>query len=631
MVYYISPQTSNFDDIKTCTEQNAYDYLKKWRSFQVDTETTGLSFVDDTLLTIQLGTSEHQFVFDVRHKPELPLVKLLLESRASKKILHNVSFDYKFLKAYGMTLANVHDTMVIEKVLTNGKDTVRGFYGLAALLDRYLGIYMSKEEQTSFIGHEGEFTKAQIIYAAKDVQYLQQVRDLQTADATKQKLESCVSLENAAVLAFSDIEYNGMLVDRDRWLNLAADKLAEAQGLERQLNEFILNDDTFSEFKPSAFQTDLFASEDVARVSSVSINWSSPHQTTPILQKLLPKLESSDTKILVAKHMSVHPLIPAFVQFKEKYKKATAFGPEWCDKYIDSDGKVHTSFTQIIRTGRVSSSRPNMQQIPADNDYRNCFIAPEGWSYVSSDFSSQELCIIAHGSQDPVWLTSLENGEDLHSVCADLVYGQEWVDAADEGCDYMERKAKCNCKKHKKLRNAVKGINFGLAYGMGPHKLSDTLDIPVEEAQELIDKYFAVFPSIKQFLDKNGKFGKKHGYIRTMEPYQRIRKFPLWAGKATEPRDMGAIDRMSRNTPIQGAAGDMTKEAMCRIRQLIYNSRDEIQMVMAVHDQLDFIVRDDLLDKYKPMITEQMELAGKTIVTSGLLKSDTTSSKCWEK
>ena len=631
MIYFISPQTSFDESITRCNEQQACDYLRGCPALQVDTETTGLSFVDDTLLTIQIGTSEHQFVFDVRHKPELPQVKALLEAPNYKKILHNVSFDYKFLKAYGITLANVHDTMVVEKVLTNGKDTQRGFYGLAALLDRYLNKYMSKEQQTTFIEHTGEFTTAQIEYAAKDVEYLHQLRDMQWVDAEKQGLLQCVKLENAAVLAFSDIEYNGMLVDKDRWLELAAEKLEEAQELERQLNEFILNDDKFSQFKPPTFQTDMFASEEVARVSSVKINWSSPHQTTPILQKILPELESSDTKILQAKHIDAHPLIPVYIGFKERYKKATAFGPEWVNKYIDSDGKVHTSFTQIIRTGRVSSSRPNMQQIPADNDYRNCFIAPKGWSYVSSDFSSQELCIIAHGSQDPVWLSSLENGEDLHSVCADLVYGQEWVDAADEGCDYMERKAKCNCKKHKKLRNAVKGINFGLAYGMGPHKLSDTLDIPVEEAQELIDKYFAVFPSIKQFLDKNGKFGKKHGYIRTMQPYQRVRKFPLWAGKATEPRDMGAIDRMSRNTPIQGAAGDMTKEAMCRIRQLIYNSRDEIQMVMAVHDQLDFIVRDELLDKYKPIITEQMELAGKTIVTSGLLKSDTTSSKCWEK
>ena len=632
MIYFIGPQLAmESSDIEYCTEQNAFDYLKSKRVMQVDTETTGLSFVDDTLLTIQVGTSEHQFVFDVRHKPTLPLVTLLLQSRASKKILHNVSFDYKFLKAYGITLANVHDTMIVEKALTNGKDTQRGFFSLAGLLDRYLNVQMDKTQQTTFIDHEGEFTTQQIVYAAKDVEYLQSLRDFQLKDADDQGLVQCVKLENAAVLAFSDIEYNGMLVNVDRWQEIAAEKLESAQQLEAALNQIILDDPTFSEFKPPAFQTDIFATETVARLASIDVNWSSPHQTTKILQKLLPDLESSDTKILAAKYKHLHPLIEIFIDFKEKYKKATAFGPNWLEKYVDSDGKVHTSFTQIIRTGRVSSSKPNMQQIPADNDYRNCFIAPDGWSYVSSDFSSQELCIIAHGSQDPVWLDALENGQDLHSVCADLVYGQEWADAAEPDCPYMKNKSKCDCPKHKKLRTAVKGINFGLAYGMGPHKLSDTLDIPVEEAQELIDKYFEVFPSIKNFLDTNAKFGKRNGFIRTMAPYNRIRKFPLWAGKATEPRDMGAIDRMSRNTPIQGAAGDMTKEAMVRIRQLIHDKRDEIQLVMAVHDQLDFIVRDDLIDKWSPVITEQMELAGRTIVTSGLLKSDTTTCKVWEK
>jgi DNA polymerase-1 len=610
------------------TEESAYAYLSKQLVLQVDTETTGLSFVDNTLLTIQIGTTEHQFVFDVRHKPELPLIKALLECGTIVKILHNCTFDYKFLKKYGITLDSVYDTMVIEKVLTNGTDTK---VGLAPTLFRYVEKVMSKEMQMSFVGHTGEFSLRQIKYAAEDVKYLQQIRDKQLIDGQKQGLLKVIDLENDAVLAFGDIEYNGMLVNTDRWIEIAAQKLEEATGLQAELNNIILDDEIFSEFKPSAFQTDLFATEEVAKTASIKINWSSPHQTTPILQKLIKDLESSDTKILTAKYINVHSFIPAFIEFKEKYKKATAFGPKWVEKYVDSDGRVHTNFQQIIRTGRVSSSSPNMQQIPADNDYRNCFIAPEGWSYVSSDFSSQELCIIAHGSQDPVWLQSLEKGEDLHSVCADLVYGDEWKNEADDDCAYMQAREKCDCKGHKKLRTAVKGINFGLAYGMGPHKLADTLDIPIEEAQELIDKYFKVFPAIKQFLDKNARFGKKHGYIRTMAPYGRIRKFPAWEGAATDMKELGAIDRMSRNTPIQGAAGDMTKEAMIRIRSFIYDKRDEIRMVMAVHDQLDFIVRDALIDKWAPVITEQMELAGKTIVTSGLLKSDTTTAKCWEK
>jgi DNA polymerase-1 len=632
MIYYITPQLSIQDSrIQYCTEAQANKYLSTQQVLQVDTETTGLSFVDDTLLTLQVGTKDHQFVFDLRHKPELPLMKQLLESGNRKKLLHNCTFDYKFLKKYGIRLRNVHDTMVIEKVITNGKDTPPGYYGLGGTLNRYTGEYMSKEMQMSFVGHEGEFSVAQIIYAAKDVEHLEEIRQKQLKDAEEQGLLKCVQLENAAVLAFGDIEYNGMLVDKDKWLALAETKLTEALALQEDMNQMILDDELFSEFKPESYQVSMFDDAETSRLNSIKINWSSPHQTTPIVQKMVPSLESSDTKILSAKHRNAHPLIPKFIEFKEKYKKATAFGPEWIRKYVDSDGKVHTSFTQIIRTGRVSSSRPNMQQIPADNAYRNCFIAEDGWSYVSSDFSSQELCIIAFASQDPVWLDALEKGQDLHSVCADLVYGQEWAAAAESDCAYMAGKEKCDCKGHKKLRTAVKGINFGLAYGMGPHKLSDTLDIPIEEAEALIDKYFSVFPSIKNFLDTNGKFGKTNGYIRTMAPYKRIRRFPLWAGPATEPRDMGSIDRMSRNTPIQGAAGDMTKEAMCRIRQVIMDAEDEIKMVMVVHDQIDFIVRDDKLDKWTPFITEQMELAGKTIVQNGLLKSDTTTAKCWEK
>ena len=107
-----------------------------------------------------------------------------------------------------------------------------------------------------------------------------------------------------------------------------------------------------------------------------------------------------------------------------------------------------------------------MQQIPATNEYRNCFVAPEGYVFVSSDYSSQELNVIAYGSQDPVFLKALQNNEDLHSVCAELVFGDVWNKAAEPDCDYVLKREKCNCSAHKKLRTQVKTINFGLAYGM---------------------------------------------------------------------------------------------------------------------------------------------------------------------
>jgi DNA polymerase-1 len=165
---------------------------------------------------------------------------------------------------------------------------------------------------------------------------------------------------------------------------------------------------------------------------------------------------------------------------------------------------------------------------------------------------------------------------------------------------------------------------------MGPNKLANQLQITIDEASDLINKYFEVFPSIKNFLDGNAKTGKEKGFIRTMDPYRRIRYFPEWRGRATEKVDMGKIDRMSRNTPIQGTAGDMTKEAMIRCRQEFLN-KDDIKMVMVVHDQLDFIVKTHAIEYYSRRITHHMEAAGKSIITNGLLKADTTTAKAWEK
>ena len=194
---------------------------------------------------------------------------------------------------------------------------------------------------------------------------------------------------------------------------------------------------------------------------ATNIKWSSPSQMLALFQHLVPKLEDVNGKNL-NKHRYKHPIIKSYIRYKELSKLANAYGTNFFN-YVNCDGKVHTNFSQILDTGRVSSSEPNMQQIPADNKYRNCFICPDGWVFVSSDYSAQELNVIAFGSKDPVWLDALERGLDLHGVCADLVFEDKWRNA-----DTDERK---------KLRTQIKTINFGLAYGMGPHKLSDTLGI----------------------------------------------------------------------------------------------------------------------------------------------------------
>jgi hypothetical protein len=191
-------------------------------------------------------------------------------------------------------------------------------------------------------------------------------------------------------------------------------------------------------------------------------------------------------------------------------------------------------------------------------------------------------------------------------------------------------------KRHQEIDSTnVKTINFGLAYGMGPNKLSDTLNISVDAAKELIEKYFKAFPSIKGFLDKLGNFGKQFGYIKTFPPYNRKRWFDNWYPKIwtnnSSMMELGSIERASKNTPIQGASADMTKRALVLMREYISYNDVPVKLVMTVHDQIDTICREDWLEVWTRDMKHLMEVAAKEIVTNGLLKAEVTVSKCWEK
>ena len=382
-----------------------------------------------------------------------------------------------------------YTTPISQRVLHCGK--LNFGYSLSRCCERYIGVTLDKEERSKFVGLQGQpFTYNQITYGAKDVIYLLQIREKQNKLLGESDLFQVAELENKAVIVFSEIEYEGLIVDKDKWVDLANDNLELASSLELQLDREVIQHPKLSPHYHVPVQQDMFLPAEEHRVTN--IKWSSPAQMLKLFQYLVPKLEDVNGKN-INKYKYKHPIIKSYIRYKELSKLANAYGNNFF-KYVNCDGKVHTNFSQILDTGRVSSSEPNMQQIPADNKYRNCFICPEGWLFVSSDYSSQELNVIAFGSKDPVFLEALEKGQDLHSVCADLVFQDAWIDAAEDDCAYMRNKSKCNCPKHKEMRTKVKTINFGLAYGMGPHKLSDTLGISVKEASELIDKVLFSVP-----------------------------------------------------------------------------------------------------------------------------------------
>jgi len=326
---------------------------------------------------------------------------------------------------------------------------------------------------------------------------------------------------------------------------------------------------------------------------TIEINWNSRDQTLPIFQAVEPRL-----KDLSAESVSkcTHGVFEAYSEYVDTLKLTTSFGLPFIDKYVESDGKVRTQYNPIVSTGRSSSASPNMQNIPAKEKvgtrYRNAFEYTPGWKFVDSDFSGQELALIAHAAQDEVWFTAIQNGQDLHSVTAEMVFKDKWKNATSPGCTYYNAsyvkgddvltveaykaagepegftyftgKQKCKCKGHKTLRSGVKTINFGLAYGMSKFKLSATLKISLKEAEKLIEDYFKAFPKIKLKLDAFGYFGLVNGYIQTLPPFGRKRWFPYWeyskkflanhrAGQYNA--DLGSIERASKNMPyrIEGA------------------------------------------------------------------------------
>ena len=612
MNYFVNPQQGqDLFGLLPISPQICLDLLDGKSIISCDTETTGLDFIDDELLMIQIYDGENSYVIECRGTDILWL-KPIFESKQVIKLFHNAKFDYKFLLSAGVRLERVQDTMLQSKIIHAGYKDVR--HSLKEVAYRRLGKEFDKEVRNTFIAHKGFFTKAQVVYGIQDVEDLIKINDLQWVDIQKDGLDAVAKLENNAVLPFADIEFNGLYLDKDAWEEAAKAVKLDIDRLFEDLENTLHAD--FPQYRET--QIDMFGG---GRLNT--LNWDSPQQMLKFMRQFDPTLEGVGGPVLKpVKHK--HPMIAKYVTYKEKTKLFNAYGPDFY-KYLKSDGKVHTNFDQILETGRVSSRYPNMQQIPADNTYRNAFVPKNpDWVFVTSDFSAQELCIIAYGSQDPVWLKVLREGGDLHGTCAGLIFGDKWVSL---GKNDEERK---NTPEGKKLRTHVKTINFGLAYGMGVFSLGAQLGISEEEAKQLVKKYYKTFPRIENFLKKLGEYGQEHGHIRTYKPFRRMRKFPEWEGKSTPKKEMSKIVRASKNTPIQGSGADMTKLALVLLRE-IFKDDKMAKIVMTVHDEINMVSHKDYADEVAEILSGTMQKAAEFIVGKGLLKSDPEITNKWSK
>jgi DNA polymerase-1 len=553
----------------------------------IDTETTGLDPYKSKVLLFQIGNLEKQFIIDCRKVSVEPLRKILESDKP--KVLQNAKFDYKMVKhSFKIDIENMVDTMLIEQVLMAGKSG--GHFGLDALVEKYLDIRIDKSERVTFINHSGEFTESQLEYAQNDLIYTLRVLDNQIDLLVKENLQETAKLECMAVNAFGDIEYNGMLLDKDKWSDILQEEVIKRKEAGKLLDSI---------FKPLSGD-DLFG--------VVNINYDSDEQLKDALNRIGIKV--NDTSKATISHID-SKIGQAIIDYREHQKVVSAYGKGFLEHIHSETGRIHPTFRQLgASSGRTSCADPNLQNIKADSRFRDCFIAPPGRKLAIADYSGCELRIIAELSDDTVFLETFRTGGDLHSIVASSIF-----------------KKNVSKTENPELRQKAKTINFGLAYGMGSQGLAASLEIPEKEAEELLENYFKSYPKVKKYLEESASIAVKQGYSATIGGRKRYYEIK----DKNDQKEVASIVRQAKNAPIQGTNADMTKLALIWIRNKIKEGNIDAKLVNTVHDEIVIECAAGIADEAAEIMRACMVQAGEYYLHKLPVEVEYAISDSWQK
>lgn len=618
MVYLVTTQKQLFEsykDIEICDIDKSLAILWSLDFVAIDTETEGFDPHTCNLICLQLGNANNQFVVDLE-SISIQCYKELLENK--ELLLQNAKFDLRFLYKQKIFPKKVYDTFLAECILTTGIENRE--LGLKALAETYCGATLDKEIRGKI--HYERLSSRVIKYAAEDVAYLHQIREKQLYRIKELQLEEVLNLENEAVKVFARMEFDGVLLDQKKWLGVADKTELEVVKLSKELDDIVEKEPKLAKFIPKYIQGDLFgeASRDL------NINWSSNAQKLQILKTLKLNVDSVDERSLL-KNKKEHIIVPKLLDYSKQAKLSTAFGRDFLKFINKNTGRIHADIWQLLATGRISVSKPNLNQIPSKGnlakEIRSCFISAKGNVIVGGDYSGMELRIIAELSQDPLWLDAFNNNQDLHSVLCSKTFNIPITDVKKE----------TPFKKGVTYRDVQKTVNFGLSYGMSKFKLADTIDISIDEADDLIKKFFKVVPEVNKFLNKIGDLGKQRGYIRTAPPFRRIRFFENWKSAVENDnfKILGEIERASKNTPIQGSNADVIKYALINVQKYIDKNKCPVKIILAVYDEIQTECDEEFAEEWKLILENIMKEAAKVIIKSIPVEVECKISSCWEK
>lgn len=618
MIYLVADDSllERSNDIKYSTIDDCKLWLKDKQEIALDLETEGLFNHSNKVVMLILSDGIITYVIDTR-TTDISGLKEILENILI--IGSNLKFDYKFLKDNNIRLNKIYDCMIAEVLLTNGLQVSRSLYSMCL---KYLDVKLDKTITMQFTRLNGQpFTDSQIIYGAEDVNHLFKLRKLQLLELLKWDLLPVLGLELDACLAIGDMEYNGFAFNKEPWIKLAKEVKLNLIKLSSELDNMVLNTPALSKFVKQSEQLMMFDIVD----RKVAISWDSPAQMLRVFKTLGLKIETTNEKE-ISKFQDNYPLVKKFIDYKKEAKLDSTYGIAFLDYINPVTNRVHTEFWQIKETNRVSSSEPNLQNLPANNKYLNCFIAPEGKKIIGIDYVGQEAKVAACGSKDDVWLNTFKEGKDLHSEVCKMMFNIT---------DDLVR-TKPEFLRGKTYRDAAKTINFGVLFGMSKFKLSNTLQISLEEAEMLIGKYFNASPKLKAYLDSCAKYGLKNGYIRSYKPYSAIRWFPNWHENLDDKKDfkvVGEITRISYNTPVQMTGALITKLALTKVRNYIHqnNLEDKVKLVHVVHDAIYTESDEDYAEEFSIIQSRLMTEAGEDFKLELPMTTDIAIDDFWNK
>ncbi|MEK7395986.1 MAG: DNA polymerase [Candidatus Poribacteria bacterium] len=553
----------------------------------IDTETTGLDPYKSKVLLFQIGDLEKQFIIDCRKVSIEPLRKILESDKP--KVLQNAKFDYKMVKhSFKIDIENMVDTMLIEQVLMAGK--AGGHFGLDDLVEKYLDVRIDKSERVTFINHSGDFTERQLEYAQNDLIYTLRVLENQLNLLVKENLQETAKLECMAVNAFADIEYNGMLLDKDKWSEILQEEVIKRKEAGKLLDNI---------FKPLSGD-DLFG--------VVNINYDSDEQLKDALNRI--GIAVSDTSKATISHID-HKISQAIFDYREHQKVVSAYGKGFLEHIHSETGRIHPTFRQLgASSGRTSCADPNLQNIKVDSRFRGCFIAPPGRKLAIADYSGCELRIIAELSDDTVFLETFRTGGDLHSIVASSIF-----------------KKNVSKTENPELRQKAKTINFGLAYGMGSQGLAASLEISEKEAEELLENYFKSYPKVKKYLEESASMAIKQGYSATIGGRRRYYEIK----DKNDQKEVASIVRQAKNAPIQGTNADMTKLALIWIRNKIKERNIDAKLINTVHDEIVIECAAGIADEAAEIMRDCMVKAGEYYLHKLPVEVEYAISDSWQK